>query len=101
MSEDTHSKSRTLFSIVARLCDWSLMLLGPLRARYGEAESKRATTDAEHDVSHTTAKAGPVSVKASSGVAKEDPDGSAGSWNQTVGSDKDALGGPVGAGAAR
>ncbi|OAG09635.1 uncharacterized protein CC84DRAFT_1083785 [Paraphaeosphaeria sporulosa] len=62
-----------------------------------EAETKRATADAEHDLSHTAAKAGPFTVNASGGVAKDDPDRSAGSWNQTVGSAKEALGGLVGA----
>jgi hypothetical protein len=37
MSERTNSKSRKLFSIVARLCDWSLMLFGPLIAKYVHA----------------------------------------------------------------
>ena len=62
-----------------------------------EADSKKATADAEHDLSHTAAKAGPFTVSASGGVAKDDPNRSAGSWNQTVGSAKETLGNLVGA----
>ena len=61
-----------------------------------EADAKRATAEAEHDLSHTAAKAGPFTVTPS-GAAKDDPNRSAGSWNQTVGSAKEAVGGLVGA----
>jgi uncharacterized protein YjbJ (UPF0337 family) len=61
------------------------------------ADTKRATADAEHDLSHTAAKAGPFTVSPSGGVAKDDPNRTAGSWNQTVGSAKEAVGGLVGA----
>lgn len=62
-----------------------------------EADNKKATADAESDLSHSAAKAGPFTVNASGGVAKDDPNRSAGSWNQTVGSAKEAVGNLVGA----
>lgn len=62
-----------------------------------EADNKKATADAEHDLSHTAVKAGPFTANASGGLAKDDPNRSAGNWNQTVGSAKEALGGLVGA----
>ncbi|KAJ4351202.1 uncharacterized protein N0V89_006541 [Didymosphaeria variabile] len=62
-----------------------------------EADTKRATAEAEHDLSHTAVKAGPFTANASGGVAKDDPNRSAGSWNQTMGSAKEAVGGLVGA----
>lgn len=34
MSIRTNSKSRKVFGVVAKLCDWSLMLFGPLIAKY-------------------------------------------------------------------
>ena len=40
---------------------------------------------------------GPVAVSSSGGVATDDPNRSEGSWNQTVGSGKEALGGLLGA----
>ena len=55
------------------------------------------TADAEHDLSHSAAKAGPFTVSGSGGVAKDDPDRTAGSWNQNVGAAKEAVGGFVGA----
>ncbi|KAJ4305721.1 hypothetical protein N0V90_001252 [Kalmusia sp. IMI 367209] len=62
-----------------------------------EADDKKATAEVEHDLSHTAAKAGPFTANASGGFAKDDPNRSAGSWNQTVGSAKEAVGGLVGA----
>ncbi|KAF2748908.1 hypothetical protein M011DRAFT_515517 [Sporormia fimetaria CBS 119925] len=62
-----------------------------------EAEDKRAVADAEHDLSKSAAKAGPFTVSPSGGVAKDSHDRTAGSWNQTVGAGKEAIGGLVGA----
>ena len=62
-----------------------------------DAETKRATADAERDLSHTAVKAGPFTANASGGVAQDNSDRSEGSWNQTVGSTKEAIGNLVGA----
>ncbi|KAF2865535.1 hypothetical protein BDV95DRAFT_507186 [Massariosphaeria phaeospora] len=60
------------------------------------ADNKQAKADAEHDLSHATAKAGPFTTTASGGIAQDDSNRSAGSWNQTVGSGKEFVGGLVG-----
>lgn len=60
-----------------------------------EAENKKAEAQAKDDLSHASAKAGPFTVS-SSGVAKDDPDRTQGSWNQTVGSGKETLGNLIG-----
>ncbi|KAF2023738.1 hypothetical protein EK21DRAFT_80165 [Setomelanomma holmii] len=62
-----------------------------------QGENKKDVAAAEKDLSHATAKAGPYSVSSSGGVAKDDADRTAGSWNQNVGAAKEALGGFVGA----
>ena len=61
-----------------------------------KAEQTKGKAQAESDLSHATAKVGPVSVSAS-GVATDNPDRTQGSWNQTVGSGKEMLGNLVGA----
>lgn len=60
-----------------------------------EAENKKAEAEAKDGLSHASAKAGPFTVS-SSGVAKDDPDRTQGSWNQTVGSGKETLGNLIG-----
>lgn len=62
-----------------------------------QGENRKATADAEHDLSHSAAKAGPYTVSPSGGVAKDDADRTAGSWNQNAGAAKEAIGGFVGA----
>lgn len=62
-----------------------------------EAAARKSTSEAENDASHTVGKIGPVAASSSGGVSVDDPDRSEGSWNQTVGSGKEALGGLLGA----
>ncbi|KAF1849391.1 uncharacterized protein K460DRAFT_404619 [Cucurbitaria berberidis CBS 394.84] len=62
-----------------------------------QGENRKVVADAEHDISHSAAKAGPFTVSGSGGVAKDDSDRTAGSWNQNVGAAKEAVGGFVGA----
>ncbi|KAG9556474.1 hypothetical protein KCU71_g10852, partial [Aureobasidium melanogenum] len=58
-------------------------------------ENKKAEADLKNDASHAGANIGGYSVSAS-GVAQNDPDRSAGSWNQTLGSGKETLGNLLG-----
>ncbi|KAF2126854.1 hypothetical protein P153DRAFT_296627 [Dothidotthia symphoricarpi CBS 119687] len=62
-----------------------------------QGETRKANASAEHTLSHSAAKAGPFTVSGSGGVAKDDSDRTAGSWNQNVGAAKEALGGFAGA----
>jgi len=62
-----------------------------------QAEQKKGVADAEHDLSHSAAKLGPVTATPAGGIAKDDPNRSAGSYNQTVGSAKEFVGNLVGA----
>jgi uncharacterized protein YjbJ (UPF0337 family) len=60
-----------------------------------QAEQKKAEADARQDISHAGANIGGYSVSAQ-GIAENDPNRSAGSWNQTVGAGKEAVGGALG-----
>lgn len=60
-----------------------------------QGEAKQDKAQVEHDASQAAVKVPGATVSAS-GVAKDHPDRSAGSWNQTVGSAKEAVGGLVG-----
>jgi len=59
-------------------------------------DAKKSKAELENDASHATAKIGNYSASSSGAVTKDDPNRSAGSWNQTVGSAKEAVGGLVG-----
>lgn len=74
---------------------FNLLFINLTRAQ-AQGENRKATADAENTLSHTAAKAGPFTLS-SSGVAKDDSDRTAGSWNQNVGAAKEAIGGFVGA----
>lgn len=60
-----------------------------------KGELKKDRADAEDSASHSTLR-GPGFTATASGVHKDDPDRTAGSWNQTVGSAKETVGGLVG-----
>jgi uncharacterized protein YjbJ (UPF0337 family) len=66
-----------------------------LTNRQNQAEQKKAEAAARQDLSHAGGNIGGFSVSAQ-GVAANDPNRSAGSWNQTVGAGKEALGGALG-----
>ncbi|KAK0102448.1 hypothetical protein ONS95_006067 [Cadophora gregata] len=59
-------------------------------------EAKKAKADLEHEASQATLKVGNLSASSSGAVTKDDPKRTEGSWNQTVGSAKEAVGGLVG-----
>ncbi|QDS67584.1 hypothetical protein FKW77_003608 [Venturia effusa] len=60
-------------------------------ADQSQGEAKKDHAAAEKDLSRAGANIGGVSVSAS-GIAKNDPHRSDGSWNQTIGSAKESLG---------
>jgi hypothetical protein len=61
-----------------------------------KGEAKQNKADAEYDASHATAKIPGFTASSSGSVTKDDPDRVAGSYNQTMGSAKETLGGLVG-----
>ncbi len=61
-----------------------------------QGEARKDKAQAEYEASHATVKLPGISASSSGAVTKDDPDRSAGSWNQTVGSAKETVGGLVG-----
>ena len=59
-------------------------------------EAKKTKAELENDASQATLKAGNLTASSSGAVTKDDPKRTEGSWNQTVGSAKEAVGGLVG-----
>ncbi len=62
-----------------------------------QGEAKKDKAQLENDASHATAKVGPYSASGSGAITKDDPNRQEGSWNQTIGSGKEFVGGLVGA----
>ncbi|KAF1815112.1 hypothetical protein P152DRAFT_392271 [Eremomyces bilateralis CBS 781.70] len=95
----TDKNTSTPQSYVDQVKGTGQSLLGKLTGNPGDqtkADQYKGESDARHDLSHTAAKAGPYTVS-STGATKDDHDRTAGSWNQTVGASKQAVGGLVGA----
>jgi len=61
-----------------------------------QGQAKQNSASAENDLSHAAAKAGPFTLGSSGAVAQDSSDRTSGSWNQTVGATKEAIGGLVG-----
>jgi hypothetical protein len=59
-------------------------------------EAKKNQAQLENEASHATAKIGNYSASSSGAITKDDPNRTEGSWNQTIGSAKEAIGGLVG-----
>ncbi|KAI0811383.1 hypothetical protein GGR55DRAFT_642846 [Xylaria sp. FL0064] len=95
----TNDNTSTLKSTIDAVTGAAQSALGSLTGSTGdqrEGEAKKQQASAEHDASHATVKLPGVSASSSGAVAKDDPDRAAGSYNQTVGSAKEAVGGIVG-----
>ena len=60
----------------------------------GEVKQDKAAV--EQEASHTIGKLGPYNVSTSGGLSKDDPRRAQGSWDQTVGSSKEAIGNALG-----
>jgi uncharacterized protein YjbJ (UPF0337 family) len=100
MSSNNKDQTSTLQSYVDSATGAVQSALGSLTgstADQVQGENKKDVAAAEKDLSHATAKAGPFAVSSSGGIAKDNSDRTAGSWNQNVGAAKEAVGGFVGA----
>ncbi|KAK7454191.1 hypothetical protein Landi51_03311 [Colletotrichum acutatum] len=93
-----NDNTSTLKSYVDSATGAAQNLLGSLTgstADQNKGEAKQDKAQLEHDASHATAKV-PGFTATAGGVTKDDPDRAGGSWNQTVGSAKETVGGLVG-----
>jgi len=59
-------------------------------------EQKQDQAKATNEASHAAAKVGPYTASTAGAVTKDDPNRSQGSWDQTVGSGKEFVGGLIG-----
>ncbi|KAM0720202.1 hypothetical protein Q7P37_004338 [Cladosporium fusiforme] len=94
----TDKETSTLQSYVDTATGYAQSALGSVtgsQADKDQAEEKKAQGEAREDLSKAGATIGGYSVSAQ-GVAENDPNRSAGSWNQTVGAGKEAIGGALG-----
>ena len=73
--------------------------LGSLTGNTGDqakGELRENKAQAEYDASHATAKIPGATISGSGAAVADNSDRSQGSWNQTMGSAKEALGGLIG-----
>merc|ERR1711939_707988 len=61
-----------------------------------KADQYKTKGEAESDLSHTAAKAGPFTISSSGAPAKDNSQRTQGQWDQTVGSAKETVGNLVG-----
>lgn len=100
MSEENKNQApSTLQSYVDSASGAVQSVIGSLTGSSGqEKQGEQAQTEAkkEHEASQAAVKVGGYSVTADGGIAKDDANRSQGSWNQTVGSGKETMGGLIG-----
>lgn len=90
----------TLQSYVDSAIGGAQEILGSLTgstADQSAGQSKQASASNEHQASEASAKAGPYTLSSTGAVAKDDPNRTQGSWNQTVGAAKESIGNLIGA----
>lgn len=98
MSSNSKDNTSTLQAAVDSVTGAAQSIIGSITgstADQAQGDAKQDKAQAEHDASHAAVKV-PGATISTSGVAKDNSDRSAGSWNQTVGSAKEAMGGLVG-----
>lgn len=65
-------------------------------ADQAQGQVRKDEAEAEHEASHATAKIPGATISGSGAAVRDNSDRSQGSWNQTIGSAKEAVGGLVG-----
>lgn len=99
MSDEAPKAPSTLQSYVDSATGAVQSAIGSLTgntADQAKGEQLKAGADAEHEASQANVKVAGTTVSSDGGVAKDDPNRSQGSWNQTLGSAKETVGGLVG-----
>ncbi|KAF2462148.1 hypothetical protein BDY21DRAFT_276924 [Lineolata rhizophorae] len=95
---DKNTQPSTLQSVVDSAGAAAQSVVGSVtgnKADQTQAQDRQAKAETESDLSHTTAKAGPMTATPD-GVAVDSEERRQGSWNQTIGSGKEMLGNVVG-----
>lgn len=97
--ENKNQPPSTLQSYVDSATGAVQSAIGGLTGNSGQEKQGEVAQDQakkEHEASQASAKIGGYSVSSSGGIAKDDPNRAQGSWDQTVGSAKEAVGGLIG-----
>jgi len=92
-------QTSTLQSYIDSASGAAQSLLGSITgstADQNAGEAKKDKAQVENDLSHAGGSVAGFSASSSGAVTKNDPNRQEGSWNQTVGSGKEALGGLIG-----
>ena len=98
-SNNNNAQPSTLQSYVDAATGAVQSAVGSVLGNNGEqakGDANKEKAQAEYDASHATVKLPGVTASSSGAVTADDPDRSAGSWNQTLGSAKEFAGGLVG-----
>ncbi|KAI9823749.1 MAG: hypothetical protein M1832_002306 [Thelocarpon impressellum] len=96
----TDNTTSTLKSYVDSATGAAQSALGSLTGSTADkvqGENRRDEAAAKDDLSHSIGKLGPVNVAPSGAASVDDERRTQGSWDQTVGSTKEAVGGLIGA----
>ena len=94
-----NNQPSTLKSYVDSATGKAQSALGSLTGNTGDqakGDLRESQAQAEYDASHATAKIPGATISGSGAAVRDDSDRNQGSWNQTVGSTKEAIGGLVG-----
>ncbi|KAL2023170.1 hypothetical protein VTK56DRAFT_3776 [Thermocarpiscus australiensis] len=93
------NNASTLKSYVDSATGAAQNLVGKITGSTGDEAQGKAKQDkaqTEYDASHATVKLPGMAASSSGAVAKDHPDRTAGSWNQTAGSAKEFVGSAIG-----
>lgn len=96
---DGKDQTSTLQSYVDSATGAAQSVIGSITGNASDqktGDAKRDEAQKEYDASQATAKLPGFTASSAGAVTKDDPDRRDGSWNQTVGSAKETLGGLVG-----
>lgn len=99
MSDEAPKAPSTLQSYVDSATGAVQSAIGSLTGNTADqvkGEEQKNEAKAEHDASQAHVKLPGATVSSDGGVAKDDANRSQGSWNQTIGSAKEAVGGLIG-----
>lgn len=99
MSDSNNSNPSTLQSYVDSATGAVQSAIGSVTGSTGDqakGQTKQDKADVEDKASHAAVKGPGFAAPSSGAVTKDDPDRTSGSWNQTIGSAKETVGGLVG-----
>lgn len=92
MTDKTNSTAQSYIDSATGAIQSGIASLTGSAGDQANANQSKAKAEAEHDLSHAAAKAGPYTISSTGAPAKDNSDRTQGQWNQTMGSVKEATG---------